>query len=318
MTNSMQKQIKLQQQQVIPIGTFIFIFVCGTVYFMAASKGSANIANWLSENCFVGFTTGKIIANMKEALIACLSGKFALMSIFSENLTKYLTIAFISTFASFDLIQVAGHCYFLWAFGASLEQRIGMGRYLMLAILGILTPWLVLNLELAGHNPGICYFGPAFLVCTFLGATFVFPPEKTINTEWFKSSRGKIFAPPNELDLTSKYQFKPNLFLFLFVAFEAFVWFYYRSYPTLKTISPLAAIISIVIGYAIVAILVFSATGSFKDGPIRLMTVKMYNDMLKLDVGHEVAIRGTSQAMGLPPERVREWVLAQKGKMTIS
>ena len=71
-------------------------------------------------------------------------------------------------------------------------------------------------------------------------------------------------------------------------------------------------------GSVLVSCLVCSATGSLKDGPMRLMAVKMYNDILKLDVGHDMAIKGTSMALGLPPERVKEWILAQKGKMRIS
>ena len=189
----------------------------------------------------------------------------------------------------------------------------------MLAALSTILPWLVLYFELGVHDPAACFYGPFYMLACFIGATFVFPPEKKINAEWFRSSRGNIFAQPTELDLTSKYKFKPNLFLFLFIAYNAAIWyFYHTSYPSLKTMSPMAGFFALGIGYVIVAILVFSATGSFTDGPIRLMTVKMYNDILKLDVGHEVAIRGTSQAMGLPPERVREWVMAQKGKMQVS
>ena len=45
---------------------------------------------------------------------------------------------------------------------------------------------------------------------------------------------------------------------------------------------------------------------------MRLITVKMYNDIIKLDVGHETAIKGTAHALGLPPERVKEWVGKQK------
>lgn len=61
--------------------------------------------------------------------------------------------------------------------------------------------------------------------------------------------------------------------------------------------------------------MVWNATGSLKDGALRLQTVRMYNDILKLDVGHDTAIKGTKEvALGLPPERVKEWVIAQKAK----
>jgi hypothetical protein len=47
------------------------------------------------------------------------------------------------------------------------------------------------------------------------------------------------------------------------------------------------------------------------------MCVKMYNDILRLDVGHETAVKGTAHALGLPPERVKEWIAKQKGKMSV-
>ena len=47
------------------------------------------------------------------------------------------------------------------------------------------------------------------------------------------------------------------------------------------------------------------------------MCIRKYNQILKLDVGHDVAIRGTSMALGLPEERVKEWVSQQKGKMSV-
>jgi len=48
------------------------------------------------------------------------------------------------------------------------------------------------------------------------------------------------------------------------------------------------------------------------------MCIRKYNDTLKLDVGHDAAVRTTAMALGLPEDRVKQWVAKQKGKMRIS
>jgi hypothetical protein len=126
--------------------------------------------------------------------------------------------------------------------------------------------------------------------------------------------------------MMTKYQFKPTLFLTLFVVAMVAEYFYNIGlstyipafHPGLKTVSIIAGVGSVILGYVTVSLIVWSATGSLKDGPMRLITVKMYNDIIKLDVGHETAIKGTAHALGLPPERVKEWVMKQKGTMRIS
>ncbi|MBX9692822.1 MAG: hypothetical protein K2Z81_10590, partial [Cyanobacteria bacterium] len=71
-------------------------------------------------------------------------------------------------------------------------------------------------------------------------------------------------------------------------------------------------------GYLITLFMVWSATGDLKEGALKLMVIRRYNDMLKLDINHELAIRGTSLALGLPEDRVKLWIRQQKGKMKVS
>jgi membrane associated rhomboid family serine protease len=316
--SSVAPKIKFETQQVVPIGTMLLIFICGATYVSSAGQGGAHIETWIANNGFVGAQAAKNWSEFSSLLKMVLSGSGAAFGSLQTLIGQMLTTCYTATFSSLDVYQVAANCYFLWAFGASVEPRVGIPRFMMLMILGVTLPWAGVFFEAVRDNNHV-YYGPCFLICCFIGATFVFPPEKKINTEWFKSSRGNIFAKPSGEDMTSKYQFKPVLFTVLFIAYQAFIFYWTgHNYPMLKNYAIIGGVIAVFIGYISVSLMVWSATGSLTDGPMRLMTVKMYNDILRLDVGHDMAIRGTSLALGLPPERVKEWVGAQKGKMKVS
>ncbi len=316
--SSVTPKIKFDTQQAMPLVSILLVFLCGTVYVMAASNGP-NIERWLANNGLIAAPASKAVAEAFSYLKMAFSGNMAALAPVQADIGKFFTFCFNNTFASLDIPQVAVNCFFLWAFGASMEQRLGLPRFMMLCILGSTLPWALCYYEVVGRDPNHCYYGPYFLFCVLVGASFVFPPEKKINTEWFKSARGNIFAKKEEIDYTTRYQFKPMLFLVLFICYEVGMYFWVQqTHPLLKNASILSGVASIFLGYVSVALMVWSATGSLKDGPIRLMTVKMYNDILRLDVGHETAVKGTSLSLGLPPERVKEWVSKQKGKMRIS
>ncbi len=316
MTNSIKPKIQFEPQQILPIGSYMLVFICAFMFWQSATAGNDS---WIMRNCFVVKDMSELFQGLQALLTATFSGRAGASELFLSNLGKFMAVAFNSTFASLDRVQVFGNVYFLYVFGACLEQRIGNGRFILLVLLSLFVPWPFVLFESGKLGLNACYFGPFFLLCTLLGATFVFPPERKINTEWFKSSRGNIFATEPRADMTAKYQFKPTFFMGLFICYEGFmVWLLSHSHPELKVVGIIPGVAALLTGYIIVSVLVWSATGSLKDGPLRLMAVKMYNDILKLDVGHEMAIKGTSMALGLPPERIREWITAQRGKMSIS
>ena len=311
-------KIKFDTQQVIPIASLMLVFMFGVVYVMAASHGP-NIEKWLTNSCLMGAPAGKAVETAMSYLKLGFSGNAAAFGPVQQSIVDFVTFCYSSTFASLDVPQVAVNCFFMWAFGASLEQRIGASRFFMVSLLAASLPWVLAYFEVVTRDPIHCYYGPFFFFCVLVGASFVFPPEKKINTEWFRSTRGNIFNKQQADDISTRYQFKPMLFLVLFIIYEAGMYFYVgKSYPILKNALILSGIGSIFIGYVAVSVIVWSATGSLKDGPMRLMCVKMYNDILRLDVGQETAVKGTAHALGLPPERVKEWVAKQKGKMQVS
>ncbi|MBU6451171.1 MAG: hypothetical protein KGS72_05285 [Cyanobacteria bacterium REEB67] len=319
-------KIQFDAQHTKPLASFMLIILCGSVYVMAAGPTGSSSDDWITNNCFNPAKCAATWGETVQLFVAGLKGTPNAFALVSTNISDLVKICFLSAFASADRYQVVINCYLLWVFGASMEQRIGFARIFMLVLLAVLLPWFVVGFEAATRDPASTYYSPFLMLSTLVGASFVFPPEKKINTEWFKSSRGDIFAKQEELDLMSRYQFKPMMFLSLFIVLEAGIYFYNLGFgkvleahhPGLKTFALLACAAAVMLGYLTVSLIVWSATGSLKDGPMRLITVKMYNDILKLDVGHETAIKGTAHALGLPPERVKEWVMKQKGKMRVS
>jgi|GEM_PF-467242 len=319
-------KIQFEAQQVIPLVSMMLIVCFAAVYVMAAGSNGSASDLWIKNHCFKAPEVAAKWGESLTLLMAGLKGTPNAFTVAFQQLGDLINICFMSTFASADRYQVVISCYLMWVYGASMEQRLGLARFFMMIPLAVLIPWGVVAFDAASRDPQSIYYGPFLMLATLVGASFVFPPEKKINTAWFKSARGDIFAKPEEVDLMSKYQFKPMLFLTLFIVLQTGIYFYnlgFSTYipafhPGLKTVSLLASAVAVLLGYVSASLIVWSATGSLKDGPMRLITVKMYNDIIRLDVGHETAIKGTAHALGLPPERVKEWVMKQKGKMRVS
>lgn len=297
--------VQIDTQGAIPIVTMMVIFGFVVAYaFMSTNKielwePHALAQRWMDNNSFTAITMQQWIVNQQW-----------------EKIFGQLPMASMAAFAGF---QVIGNSYFLWFFGSKVEQKMGAGRYFLLCLAAMYIPYVVLWYEgyrLADANH---YYGPCFLILTVLGAYFLFPEPKEINTKWFKQSRGEIFVRDQQKDLTKKYE-KRNvkLYILLFALYEVGLYFYsIKITAGYLTFHWLPALAGLIMGYLVAGFLVWSATGSLQDGAIKLMCIRKYNQILKLDVGHDVAIRGTSMALGLPEERVKEWVSQQKGKMSV-
>jgi membrane associated rhomboid family serine protease len=319
-------RIHFETQQVIPLCSITMIVACAGIYVMAAGNGHTNSDLWVTNHCFSAPKAAALWNESLTLLVSGLKGTAGAFTLMSSHLSDLLNTVFLASFTCADRWQVVANCYFFWVYGASLEQRLGFARTGMIVLLAVILPWFVVGFEAASRDPSSVYYSPFFLLSTLVGATFLFPPEKKINANWFKSARGDIFAKQEEVDMMAKYQFKPMLFLTLFVIAQALIYFFNVGlfsyipalHPGLKSVSLLGAAAAMLLGYVAASVMVWSATGSLRDGPMRLITVKMYHDIIKLDVGHDTAIKGTAHALGLPPERVKEWVGKQKGKMRVS
>jgi|AGTN01.3.fsa_nt_gi Rhomboid family. len=235
-----------------------------------------------------------------------------------QRLATQLPTAALSSFAAW---QLGLNCYLMWALGATIEQRLGAARYVVLVLLTIFVSYGVLVWDRFDKGDMHYFYGPTFILAALVGAGMVFPEIKQINTQWFKKSRGEIFSREPTKTASSKYKIKTKFFVMLFLAYTAGSWYYSRTFMSgsdgFQTFEAVPFVISLILGYLMAWFLVWSATGTLREGPVKLMCIRKYNDIKKLDVGHEVAVRGTSMALGLPEDRVREWTKEQQGKMNI-
>ncbi len=297
--------VQIETQGAIPIVTLMIIFGFVTAFaFMSTNRVElwephALAQSWMDKNAFTAISMQQWVVNQEW-----------------EKIFGQLPLASMASFAGW---QVIGNSYFLWFFGSKVEQKMGPGRYFLLLLLAMYVPYIALWQEGYKTLDSNHYYGPCFLLMTVLGAYFLFPEPKEINTRWFKATRGEIFTREDKQDFTKKYN-KRNVkvYILLFFLFEAGLYFFsIKITPGYLTFHWMPTLVGIILGYAITAFMVWSATGSLQDGAIKLMCIRKYNQILKLDVGHEVAVRGTSMALGLPEERVNEWVSQQKGKMGV-
>lgn len=222
--------------------------------------------------------------------------------------------------AQFATWQLGANMFFLWVFGTKVEQKLG-SAYIGLLLAGLYLPWGIVQFDRFPKLDDTYFYGPLFLISMVLGAGMVFPKRKEINTQWVKSARGEIFNRQQNQDLTRKYEKRDlsQLWFISYIAFQVGCYFYsVKLTPGFMTFHLGALIFSCIFGYALAWFLVWSATGDFQDGAIKLMCIRRYNAVLKLDVGHDAAVRETARSLALPEERVREWVARQRGKMKIS
>ncbi len=295
--------IKFETKPVIPIFTCLMVFLCVVSY--AQTIHNFNI--WVDTN---SFEVNTVVAKWR-------AGQY-------NDLIKLLATA---SFAQGHWILCILNAYFIWCFGSSLEQKLGIARYMMIVIVGLLIPYAYMVYDTIRLQHIVHYFGPGMLIASMVGACLVFPPDRKIVFGQMFKPRGEIFKKEEETDITARYAFDPKKFLAIWVLYEvaAHVWVvrlipilpkeFNSDVDTVRLIPMLGALAT---GYAVVALAVYSATGSLKDGPIKLMAIKRYNELLKLDVSHDEALLGTSFTLGLPLERVKDWVAKQKGKMSIT
>ncbi len=306
MSYSAPTKVEIQAQGSIPVFTLLVIFGFVIVYaWMSQTRlepwtPHIGAINWMKTNSFQVVNIYKFFAN-KDFL----------------RLAAQLPTAALASFATWQLLA---NMYFLWVFGTKVEQKLGPA-YIGLILAALYLPWGIVQFDRFKALDDTYFYGPLFLIASVLGASMVFPKRKEINTQWVKSARGEIFNRQLNQDPTRKYDKRDltQLWFIAFIAYEVGCYFYcVKLTPGFMSFHLGALIFSVIFGYALTWFLVWSATGDFQDGAIKLMCIRRYNQVLKLDVGHDAAVRETARALALPEERVREWVARQRGKMKIS
>jgi membrane associated rhomboid family serine protease len=303
------RKINFADQKTPPLMTYMLIILIVVLYCMGAA---ARTDSWFAQNAF---QAQKIYSSVR-----------------SMNWADVATMISYSNFMTNNVWAMIGSMYFLWAFGTSVESRVGANRYIYVLICGLTLPWVVLTFDALMNNPWrfvpfegpdkpyLYYFGPNLLIFTIMGAYAVLtPPKKVDLSGGMPRPKGEIFKKQKQTPVQDKFGLNPWTFVAAFCVCtagqHAAMLGFYKTFDNCTLFSALAAA---GVGYLIANTLLQSAVETFKDGPLKLEALKRYHELVDLDVSQEDAIKGTARAMGLPKEQVRSWVTKNKGRLRIS
>jgi membrane associated rhomboid family serine protease len=299
------QQVQFEDKPGTPVFTFLMILALLGVFYMAAT---GRVEPWLSRNCF------------QEAAV--------LRIMHQADYGKLVGLIMTSTFASFHILPMALNMYFLWVFAKHTEQKLGPGRFLLLLAIAIFAPWVMgyFDLQRQPNLFEVYFLSPAMMLCTIIGCYMVFPPiPKSKVGAGNIRPRNEIFRRGQRADPLDKYIANPYTFVGVFAGFQIAMHLWitigctdlFKPLPGYDMIMPIPALISIALGYGLGQVFLQSATQSFKEGPLTLAALKRYHELIELDVNHDEAIRGTARTLGLPYEKVRDWVQKNKGKLRV-
>ncbi len=301
------KLIEIQDKPTAPVFTFMMIF--GLLAAYALGTLSAGRSDWwLSHNTYQQLHMMELLRKLDFVGISLL--------------------ATTATFASFHIVQMSFNMYFLWVFSKHTEQKLGAGRFLLLLVIALYTPWVLTYFDML-RQPALVelyLLGPAMTLCTIIGCYMVFPPvPKSVIGQGNIRNRNEIFRRGERADPLDKYIANPYTFVGVFAAVQVLLhlWCtigftdYFKPMPGYDVWMLVPSLVSLAIGYGLGQLFLKSATAHFKEGPLTLAALKRYYELLELDVNHDEALRGTARTLGLPYEKVREWVAKNKGKLRV-
>lgn len=164
------------------------------------------------------------------------------------------------------------------------------------------------------------------LLCTIIGCYMVFPPvPKSVIGKGNIRPKNEIFRRGERADPLDKYIANPYTFVGVFAAVQVLLhlWItigftdYFKPMHGYDVWLLVPSLVCVAFGYGLGQLFLNSATAHFKEGPLTLAALKRYYELMELDVNHDEAIRGTARTLGLPVEKVREWVAKNKGKLRV-
>jgi Rhomboid family len=299
------KLIEIQDKPTAPVFTFMLMFGMLGAYSMATLQ---RMDWWLSHNSFQQDHVFEMLHKM--------------------DIVGLLTVSTMATFASFHIVQMSFNIYFLWVFSKHTEQKLGPGRFILLLVTAMYLPWIFTYVDLM-RQPQLSelyLLSPAMMLCCIIGCYMVFPPvPKSVLGDGNIRPKNEIFRRGQRADPLDKYIANPYTFVGVFAAVQVLMhlWCtigftdYFKPMKGYDVWMLVPALLSVGVGYALGRGFLASATAHFKEGPLTLAALKRYYELLELDVNHDEAIRGTARTLGLPYEKVREWVAKNKGKLRV-
>ncbi|MBI2811002.1 MAG: hypothetical protein HYX67_09270 [Candidatus Melainabacteria bacterium] len=301
------KLIEIQEKPTAPVFTFMMIFGLLGCYSMPTFLHQ-RIDFWLSHNSYQQLHTMELLRKM--------------------DIGGLLTMTTAANFCSFHIVEMAFNIYFFWVFSKHTEQKLGPARFILLLVIALYIPWVITYFDML-RQPNLIelyVLSPAMMLCTIIGCYMVFPPvPKSVLGQGNIKNRNEIFRRGERADPLDKYIANPYTFVGVFAAVQVLMhlWMtigftdYFKPVPGYDVWLLVPSLCCFGVGYALGQVFLKSATAHFKEGPLTLAALKRYYELLELDVNHDEALRGTARTLGLPYEKVREWVAKNKGKLRV-
>jgi membrane associated rhomboid family serine protease len=241
-------------------------------------------------------------------------GKFQLYNL-QQQYVPMLSMMFGATFCPANIWLMLGNAYFLWVFGSLVELRLGLGRFLCLAVFAMIGGWVIQAYEAGLMSTGL-YLGPGLLISSVIGSYLVFFPEKKINPGGTIGRSTKYFKNEPNPDPSASFGISPWVIIGAFIAYQVLCHFVLAKMTVhFESMSLPAAFGAFVLGMVSCAILVASASRGISGNPLKILAIKKYRQLRALDFSHEESIIGTSRMMSCPEEQVRKWIAKGSGAL---
>ncbi|HEY9772918.1 MAG TPA: rhomboid family intramembrane serine protease [Planktothrix sp.] len=306
------ERMEFQDRPITPVMTGLLIFSYILIFSIENGllQPGIHLDGWMMKNCF------HLSAIQPDVMQ-------------NHDYKGLLAASFTTEFSSFHILQMAFNCYFLWVFGKHVETKLGAARYALLILVGIFVPMFVLYYDCALQQNDTYFVGAPFLLATILGTYMVFPPvpkSRFGKGQTFGKPKNEIFRKGGRPDPLDKYIANPWMFVLVFVVIQSgfHFWitlpkpfFFLTGMPGYDNLIASPILVGVFIGWLVGYLLEQQATAGLKESPMTLLAVKRYHELVDLDVAHDDAIKGTARTLGLPYDKVKQWVAKNKGSMRI-
>ncbi|MBX9878708.1 MAG: rhomboid family intramembrane serine protease [Candidatus Obscuribacterales bacterium] len=226
-----------------------------------------------------------------------------------DNIIAQINYCVLPTFCQINILHMIGSAYFIWIFGSQIELRVGNALMAVIVMITMISGWMSLAQTLGPIGLPV-FVGPAFLTCALLGGYLMLMPGKKTNPMGGNSRYTyRIFARETKMDPLEHFGISPWFLIIGGVAFLVLMHLYLeKTGSVFDVLRLLPCLVSLIIGLVVTSVLVMMITQSVETNPMRALARNRYKELRILDMTHEMAVQGTALALGVPKEKVEEWL----------
>lgn len=227
----------------------------------------------------------------------------------TESILDQVQYCLFPTFCQLNLLTLMANVYFIWIFGSQIELRLGNALTAVIVFVSIIAGWISLAQTLGPISLPL-FVGPSFLICALLGGYLILMPGKKTNPLGSASRYTyRIFARETKMDPLEHFGYSPWLFVIACVAYLVITHLYLgKTESMFDILRPLPCLIDLIIGLVMTITLVMMITQSVETNPMRALARSRYKELRALDMTHAMSVQGTALALGVPKEKVEEWL----------